>query len=404
MIEITKHEYATPNFDHPALEGIVDEYRKYATKRKPEKIYVEMKDVDISVANGLLRYVKCEFPAKALSIDPEEHIATQSPLILPADVKLRLRLVPLDQNCPLDVTFILTCVNMTDEDVFVTTEHLIASDNKKYFPQDIPICMLGPGSYIDIENIRVEQGYGYVHARFCISCNTSWGYMDYVDVFVLKKKKIKMIMITAAEYEEILTAHGPLEQNKFLMIVPYKYYYEFYEKEEIDFIRTYYLMAEIERDIHHIPSTIAVPRQFSMSFLGNGNVNMYVPVISYFSDMITYLMEVDESLAYCEENDTTIHGNIFIKNNEKDTELVIYGHTWTLGEIVKKYTYHKDPNIAYISGGPEHILDNSYMIRIRHTNPIKIIRDAIQTAVIDMSELHSQLKNNPSEPGPPIST
>lgn len=87
-----------------------------------------------------------------------EDIETNRDAITQEIIQQRLRMIPVMQNTPKEMTFNLYFANNAMEMVKVYSENIKPiKGNKEYFNGNIEICTLDPGEYINIENIKIVQ-------------------------------------------------------------------------------------------------------------------------------------------------------------------------------------------------------------------------------------------------------
>jgi RNA polymerase Rpb3/Rpb11 dimerisation domain len=114
-----------------------------------------------TVIGNLFRVVMAgEIPVRGFSSSPE-HLQTSDKHILPQFIcEQRIPDIPLLQSCPLDATFTLNVVNNSaSERQEVLAENLKQVRGKpgKYINSRSIICILNPGTYLNVSNITVSE-------------------------------------------------------------------------------------------------------------------------------------------------------------------------------------------------------------------------------------------------------
>lgn len=158
------------NFNVEVLKRIVPEKYKHLlpTTLIPEVVTFELEgnDINNAVANGLRRTIAGELPVKAMTCSIEiNNFATTDEYVIPEMIRLRLKQIPLKQDCPINIKFDLNFTNNTPENINVKTGNMsITSGQLRRLPfnENITILILRPNQSINIKEIEVVSDFGYI--------------------------------------------------------------------------------------------------------------------------------------------------------------------------------------------------------------------------------------------------
>jgi len=149
------------NRTHPALKPISGALKELW----PDVMIGEHCEFVISgaptVIGNLFRVVLGgEIPVRGLSSSPE-FLRSSDAHILPQFIcEQRIPDIPLLQSCPLDAVFTLSAVNndlAERRPVYTDALKQVRGKPGKYFNSRIVICMLKPGTYLEVNNITVSE-------------------------------------------------------------------------------------------------------------------------------------------------------------------------------------------------------------------------------------------------------
>ncbi|QYB17665.1 putative DNA-directed RNA polymerase subunit IIi [Pacmanvirus S19] len=161
-IEITD---LMPKIKNPAFE-------KYLPKTlKKKRMSFQISGVNNAESNAIRRTIGCELLVSGLHAE-YENIKTNDLFIIPEMMVQRFRMIPIDQNTPLDAIFELDVINKTPNVIEVkSSEMRIVSSGKGTkerpalkklpFNETFTLLTLEPGKYIKITDIGIHQDYGF---------------------------------------------------------------------------------------------------------------------------------------------------------------------------------------------------------------------------------------------------
>ncbi len=133
----------------------------------PQYIEFIVSPVSNAVSNAIRRTVACELLTIAMFAEYES-LTTNEPFIIPEMVLRCLRMIPIDQKCPLDATFALKVVNSTGVTRDVKSGEIVitnpgkGSDKLKHLPFNTTFTLftLQPGKSCVINDIGINAAYG----------------------------------------------------------------------------------------------------------------------------------------------------------------------------------------------------------------------------------------------------
>lgn len=158
------------NFQANAVKRVVPDKYKHLlpTTLIPELVTFELKGSDINnaVANGLRRTIAGELPVKAMTCSIEkENFTTSDDFVIPEMIRLRLKQIPLKQDCPAGIKFSLNFTNNTPGLIHVKTSNIAVSSGQLRrlpFNENITILILRPNCSINISEITIVSDFGYI--------------------------------------------------------------------------------------------------------------------------------------------------------------------------------------------------------------------------------------------------
>ena len=97
-------------------------------------------------------------------------------------IETRIKLIPIDQKCPLKAVFELNAFNDSPacKDVYVSEFTIKSAHGLKLLPfnESFVLCTLEPGRYIRINSITIARGYAYNHASNTVAFNAALTALD----------------------------------------------------------------------------------------------------------------------------------------------------------------------------------------------------------------------------------
>lgn len=264
-------------------------FEKYLPKTLfPKHMEFVLGGVSGAVANGIRRTIMCELLVSAMYVEYED-IQTNDKFIIPELVMKRLRMIPIDQSCPLDATFELNVTNTTDiiRDVKASEIRIVSGGRgtkerpqlkKLPFNETFTLFTLEAGMSCKITNIGIHQDFGFIE-----------GSGMHVVAFNCASVSVDQIPINV-----------------------------------------------YEPDDKGIPSSISNPRVWRIKFNTNGTMRPE-SIIAYACDNIIQRVQSVQDLLY------------LIQNNNDEYVLVIDGESDTIGNLFMKTICDIYPDIRAVA-------------------------------------------------------
>lgn len=122
-----------------------------------------------SFVNAIRRCILDEILVKALYFNMTD-IRTNDRFILNDLIQERIQLIPLLQNIGINKKFSLVAHNNTTSIISIYTDSIKDNDNSDtiYFNQNIKLFDLRPNKTISINNIHINENYGYINNIYSI--------------------------------------------------------------------------------------------------------------------------------------------------------------------------------------------------------------------------------------------
>jgi hypothetical protein len=211
---VVRHSSEEKKVDLSALK-LTKEQAGIAAKLMPDVqtfiARLELKNMSPECANSVRAAAIELVKHKALSMDESpENLTTDDQLIIPVVLKQRIESLRLKSTTPVDATFSVSYENRSQSIVRVPTSHVEIRNpggsgrNAKYFSHMMNIHDLYVGKKLEIKEITVEEGYGYMDARFRLCSFVDFYCLDFIEVYQ---------MMPQGEYVGVWLDRGWYEKN-----------------------------------------------------------------------------------------------------------------------------------------------------------------------------------------------
>lgn len=208
------------------------ELDKYAPKTLSSK-HMEFKISGVSnaVSNAIRRTIGGELLVSCLETE-YENIKTNDLFIIPEMITEILRRIPIDQKTPLDAVFGLDITNKTAQLMRVKSGNMsivsAGKDTKEHpslkklpFNETFTICTLDAGKTLKIENIKIQQLYGYTdnYGALCLAVNTSSIALDQqpINLYIPDDKGIPSRMSNPRSWKISFNTNGTMDPKELIV-------------------------------------------------------------------------------------------------------------------------------------------------------------------------------------------
>jgi hypothetical protein len=319
-------------------------YLEFAGIKNPENllpdrskhvVLFEMKCCS-ELANAVRRVINGEIETYSLDMDYKD-LDTDDSYILEEVVKEQIELLPLDQDIEdKDQSFYLDVSNETDKIMGVYSDSIRCMNEKYnlYIPSKIRLLDLRPGCYIKIKDIKVVKGLGiHDNGKFSLVSNVSYKILD------------KM------PYDE--NNHNP-------------------DDSSLNSTPGHFRISYTTR------RNIREPRNIMMMCCDN--------LKDRLNDIKKELNRVDPSSKQHFSNDVSI----ITSNNIR--EITLSKESWTVLNLLCKYCYLEDSNIGFLTGKSIQTDGIGCVLKIRHSEYLRLIKNAIDRIIIDIDNIKKAFK------------
>ncbi len=317
------------NYTNSKYKDIIESNKSLIPKYSKLGIQFQLLNSNEAFANSIRTVFNDELLVKYLNVSIFD-INTDDKYILPDNIADRIASIPLKQESNVKNIYKLSVVNNTNDIIKVYSKDLKNADNSisNDFNSNILICTLKPNKYIIINNITINQDYGY--------------------------------------------------NNNMLSIGSFKY----------QIINTNFKNLSLNED----------SKDFELELITNGNINLDTLINNLYDNLFIRLKKIQNDInLYKVENHSSdiskILTDIFIINTGENNifEIHIINEYNNIGNLITKYVYDLNTEIELINYRLEHPLRYKIVISIKHTEYKKIINNAIDNIIKDLTIFKSTL-------------
>ncbi len=322
-----------PEFDTPA------EQMKLLPINNKFTVSFELTDASVELANALRRCLMSEMPVYSLDFDEFKHFTTTDMFILNDFMKNQIEYVPISQDIGVDeykkIKLQLHKTNNTDDVIDVYSTDMVTTSQHEVsdiITSRILLCKLRPDTQIKIDNIYVCRGTGIQNSgKFSMVSNISYKIMD----------------------------GQPLEYEKD------------YKRGKSSLVSNY--------------------RAFKMSYSTHRNVAEPKKIMLWCCDSLTtrlgkILFEIDN---ISPDDDQYFSDLVELETEGNVRVITMKNEYWTIANIVSKYCYLEDEDIKFVCPAILHPTKYVGMVKISHTDYLKIMRTAIKKIIKDIEYVRS---------------
>lgn len=262
------------------------------------------------------------------------NINTDDKYILPDNIIERIASIPLLQNTNINKKYKLQITNNTNDIIKIYSKDLKSIDNSKVsdFNPNILICTLKPNKYLSINNIVINQDYGFNNNIF------SLGSFKY-EIINTDFKSLSL-NTNCTDFQLELIPNGNISLNDLVNLI---------------YDNLYIRLKKIQNDINTYQ-------------LENHSTDI--------SKILTDLFIIKSS----NSNSTDQLYEIHIINEYNN-----------IGNLLTKYIYELDKNIELVNYKLEHPLRHKVVINIKHNQYKKLCHSAIENILKDLNIFKTML-------------
>lgn len=326
------------------IKSIDPDYKKYMPKNSKHMASFELVDANSDLANCIRRYLIDEIPVYSMEVS-EDNIETDDRFILADYLKNNLELVPFLQDITdkdaEGLSMSLHVENKTDSvisvysgDIVVTDKTKKKLDNSKYFTTNITIIKLRPGMTLDIKDIKVVAGIGKVHSgKFLLLSNISYEILDVV----------------------------PIVENKY--------------------------------NTTGQSSLVSNPQHFKIEFTTHRNMNVKRIMGLCCKLIIETITMIHSEISKIKETDKVYFSDLIDLETKGDVKLFhLKNEYWTIANIISRYCYLSFKDIQFVCSSILHPSNEESIVKIRHSQSVKIILTALKSIIEDITTINNAFK------------
>lgn len=319
------------------VKSLGHDYKKYLPTKPKHKVVLELIDTTSDFANCIRRYLLDEIPVFSMDVD-ESNLVTDDKFILSDILKKNIELVPFQQNLTQneinDLRISLIYENKTDELDQIYSRHITITDNKNkklnndnYFSPNIPLIKIRPNKSIELKNITISHGCGKQDSgKYCLLSNLSYEILDTI----------------------------PFDESKFG------------KSGE----------SSLNSD----------PRYFKISYTTHRNIEPKKIMIMCCDAITETFNRIQKELSNVKNSDKVYFSELLEVESKDDMKLFHFKNEyWTIANIISRYCYLEFKEIKFVCACITHPSIEESIVKIKHTEPVKIMSSAIKQILIDIA-------------------
>lgn len=317
-------------------------YKKFLPEKSKHRIQFEITNTVSDFANCIRRFLMEEIMIYSVEVNAD-NITTDDKFILNDHLKKIIELIPLQQQLTdIDNLKISLSIKNTTDDIMTIYSRDIKFTNSKgkelvtedYFNGNIPIIKLRSDKMLSINNITIVKGCGKQDSgKFSPLANISYEILDVVpfEESIYKKK-----------------GESSLNSN---------------------------------------------PTHFKMSYTTYGNIKINKIMDLCCDEISTRLNTIHKELLNINSNDSIYFSSLVnLKTYNEMKIFTLKGEFWTIANVIARYCYLEFPSIKFVCASISHPSNEEAMIKIIHSNSIKLLLTAIKNILADIDILKKSFK------------
>jgi DNA-directed RNA polymerase subunit L len=269
---------------------------------------------------------------------------TDDRFILADYLKKNIELVPFLQDITeseiKDLTISIDIKNTTDDlrtiysgdiNVYVKSKKV---DTSNYIVPSIALIQLRPSTFLKIDNITISHGQAkYDSGQFLLLSNVSYEILDVI----------------------------PLEEGK----------YETKGESSLN----------------------SEPAHFRIGYKTHRNIKPKNVMLKCCNELISRFKAIQQELLLIKNSESVHFSDLIELETKGDVKLFHFkGEYWTISNVISKYCFMAFKDIQFVCSSIIHPATEESVVKIRHTEPIKIIQTAVKNILTDLDTVYKHIE------------
>jgi DNA-directed RNA polymerase subunit L len=311
----------------------------FLPKASKYSVSFELTDTTTDFANCIRRSLMDEVKVYSMTV-VDTDILTDDRFILADYLQKNIELVPFLQDLTesevKDITISIDIKNTTDDlrtiytgdiDVYIKSKKV---DTSKYFSTTIALIQLRPSTFLKIDNITISYGQSKNDSgQFILLANTSYEILDVV----------------------------PLDEGK----------YETKGESSLN----------------------STPTHFRIGYKTHRNIKPKHVMTKCCGELIKRFNAILKELSNIKPSESAHFSDLINLETKGDVKLFHFKNEyWTVSNVISKYCYLAFKDIQFVCSSIVHPSTEESIVKIRHTEPLKIIQTAVKNILTDLNTVN----------------
>lgn len=311
----------------------------FLPKAPKHSVSFELSESTTDFANCIRRSLMDEVVVYSMTV-VDTDVQTDDRFILSDYLQKNIELVPFLQDITeseiKDLTISIDVKNTTDDlrtiytgdiDIHVKSKKV---DTSKYICPTIALIQLRPASFLKIDTISISHGQAkYDSGQFLLLANVSYEILDV----------------------------QPLLEGK--------------------------------HETKGESSLNSEPAHFRIGYKTHRNIKPKQVMTKCCDELIRRFRAIQLELDNIKKTDDVHFSNLIELETRGDVKLFYFKNEyWTVSNLISKYCYMAFKDIQFVCSSIVHPATEESIVKIRHTEPLKIIQTAVKNILVDLSTLH----------------
>jgi DNA-directed RNA polymerase subunit L len=311
----------------------------FLPKATKHSVSFELTDATTDFANCIRRSLMDEVVVYSMTV-VDTNILTDDRFILADYLKKNIELVPFLQDITeseiKDLTISIDIKNTTDDlrtiytgdiDVYIKSKKV---DTGKYFSTTIALIQLRPSTFLKIDNITISHGQAkYDSGQFLLLSNISYEILD-------------VVPLTEGKYE----TKGESSLN-------------------------------------------SEPAHFRIGYKTHRNIKPKNVMTKCCGELIRRFKAIQQELLLIKPSENVHFSDLIELETKGDVKLFHFKNEyWTVSNVISKYCFMAFKDIQFVCSSIVHPATEESVVKIRHTEPIKILQTAIKNILTDLNTVY----------------